>query len=392
MVYEFKFPDVGEGITEGTIVKWVIKIGEAIKEDQALGEIETDKAVVEIPSPRTGKILQLHIAEGDKVKVGQVMVTIDDGTGPEKPAAEKPAQAAPAEPPKKKSIGVVGELPSDETEFTLPISAKSAKHEAMKPQAAPEPGSTRPAAVNASPKVRKLAQERGIDLSKVTGSGPRGAITEADLTGEAKQQAATPIGEVPKFKVQKKYDLWGHVKRIPYKSIRKTIGDHLSTAWAEAVHVTHIEEIDVTHLVEIREREKKNAETKGIKLTYLPFVMKALVKAIEENPIVASELDEHDEAIIIKEYRNIGFAVATENGLLVPVIKGADQKSIMQIADEIVKLADAARTRKINLNDMKGGIITITNIGGLGGIAATPILNYPESSILSVMKIQELPT
>ncbi|QQG38969.1 MAG: 2-oxo acid dehydrogenase subunit E2 [Candidatus Woesearchaeota archaeon] len=355
MKYEFKFPDIGEGITEGEVVKWKVKEGDYVKVDQTLGEIETDKAVVEMPSPKEGKILKLHIKEGGTIKVGETLVTLEIKE-------------------EQKSVSVMGEL-EEAKEVT--------KETPIKKQPAAQITH-----VKATPAIRKLAKELNINLENIKGTGPDQRITEKDLKsalGTPKITAETT--EKPAIKITKKYDMWGYIDRIPLKGTRKAISQHMVEAQSNAVHVTHIDEADVTHLVEIREKEKEELANKNIHLTFLPFVIKACVAALKKYPYFNSELD--NDEIIIKKYYNIGIAVDSEDGLKVPVIKGADKKDIRTLAREIQDLAEKVRIKKIDLMDLKGGTFTITNVGSIGGLYATPIVNYPEVSILALGRIYD---
>lgn len=356
MPKEFKFPDVGEGITEGEIVKWFVKEGDEVKEHQALGEIETDKAIVEMPSPYSGIVLKIAIKEGDTVKVGDTLVVI--GEKGEKLAEVKEAVK---KEPEVKPAGVVGYLEEAPEEETKPAVQE----------------------VLATPAVRKLTKELNIDLSTIKGSGPGGRITEEDV-----KKATAEKGE-PELKVMRKYDMWGYLDRIPLKGIRKIISEHMKKSAFTAPHVTHFDEVDTTKLAETREEMKSEAEMKGIKLTYLPFVIKAVVAALKQYPRLNASLDEENETIIIKKYYNIGIAVDTESGLMVPVIKGVDQKHIYDLAKEASELAEKCRNRTIDLMDLKGGSFTITNIGSIGGLYATPIINYPEVAILMTGKMYD---
>lgn len=360
---EFRFPDVGEGITEGEIVRWLVKEGEKVKEDQPLVEIETDKAIVEIPAPKAGTILKLHYKEGETVKVGSVLVTLgEEGEAP------KVAKAEEARRPSTTVVGVLEE--AEEEEVAKPEEkAAVAKKEAERP-------------VQATPAARRLAKELGVDLAQVQGTGPGGAVTEGDVRAVAEKK--------PAVKVTKKYDMYGYVERIPLKGIRKSTARRMAESWEKVPRVTHMDEADVTTLVRLREKAKKEAEGKGVKLTYLPFLIKACIAALQEYPYLNATLEEKEE-IVLKKYYNIGIATDIGEGLMVPVIKGADQKPIFQIAQEIEALAKAAQARTIDLADLKGGTFTITNIGVIGGTYATPIINYPEVAILATGKIHEKP-
>jgi pyruvate dehydrogenase E2 component (dihydrolipoamide acetyltransferase) len=367
MTTEFKFPDLGEGITEGEVKKWLVKEGDTIEADQSLAEVETDKAVVEIPSPTAGKVLGLRFDEGDIVKVGQVLAVIgDEGEAAEEAAVEREEKAV----KERESVSVVGELPEEEGELVE---------------------------VLALPKVRKLAKELGVELTTIKGSGKEGRILEKDVraaaeriepekeTAEKKPEAKRPR-KVPKF------DIYGWIERVPLRGIRRTTARRMIESQQTAAAVTSMDYADLTELVALREKEKKAAmESRGIKLTYMPFIIRAVVEALKMHPYLNSTLDEDKEEIILKKYYNIGIAVATEEGLIVPVIKGADQKSILELAEEIARMVEEASSRKIDLADLKGGTFTITNYGVFGGTYGTPIINYPEVAILGTGAIRDQP-
>jgi len=355
MAKQFKFPDIGEGITEGEIVKWVVKEGDYVKEDQTLGEIETDKAIVEIPSPYEGTILKLHFKVKDIVRVGEVLATIGE------------KGEAVAEEPKKEEIevemkpapSVVGEIRETREEIRE---------------------------VLATPKVRKLALEWDIDIKEIEGSGPQGRITEEDIKHEKEKKVAV-AEKKPELKVKAKYDFYGYIDHIPLRGVRRATAKRMRESISKAAHVTHFDEADVTELAKIREQIKRKAEKKGIKLTYLPFIVKGVVNALKSHPMLNATLDDENEEIIVKKYYNIGIAVDVPDGLIVPVVKAADQKSIFELAEEIQKLAESTKKRTIDMADLKGGTFSITNVGMIGGEAATPIINYPEVAILATLKI-----
>jgi pyruvate dehydrogenase E2 component (dihydrolipoamide acetyltransferase) len=377
MSFEFKFPDVGEGIHEGTIVKWHVKIGQKVKEDQHIVSVETDKAVVEIPSPKTGTILKINFKEGEIIKVGQVLVVIGESSKVYSKLEKKEIIVnIKPEPKEKRSVSVVGDLeeaPEDEIE--------------VKPQKliAKEQYS-KTAKVLATLKVRKLAKDKNIDLSSITGTGPEGRITEKDLSSVQPSEA---ISKTSVIKHVRKYDFYGFVDRVPLAGVRKVIADRMVNSVKKIPHVSHMDFADVTKLAEIRSKEKEKLEKENIKLTFMPFIIKAVIESLKEHPYLNAALDEENNEIIIKKYYNIGFAVDTEVGLMVPVIKIADNKKIIDIAKDLENLANLARERKIDLGDLKGSTFTITNIGRLGGMYATPIINYPESAILALGRIQD---
>ena len=369
MATEFKFPDLGEGIAEGEVKKWLVKEGDVVERDQSLAEVETDKAVVEIPSPVAGKVLRLDHKEGELVQVGEVLAVIGDeeeaegspeeGTegSPEEEKAEEPSEEE--RPP---SVSVVGELPSEEVE----VSSAPVRREKKE--------------VLAMPAVRKEAKEKGVDLADVEPSGPSGQVTSSDL------------GAKPKAKTVPKFDLYGYVDRIPVRGIRRTTAKRMLESKERTAAVTSMEQADVTRLVELRERIKAEAkERMGVNVTYIPFIIKALVQALKAHPLLNSVVDDEREEIVVKKYYNIGVAVAIDDGLMVPVIKGADMKGIRELAEEVASLAKAAQDRKVDLADLKGGTFTITNYGVFGGTYGTPIINYPETAILGIGRIMDAP-
>ena len=366
MPYEFKFPDVGEGITEGTIVKWKVKEGDKVNNDQVLAEVETDKAVVEIPSPKKGTILKLYHKEGEIINVGETLAVIGEKgeKTPEKKAAHYTGS-------------VVGFLPEADEEEKKPSGKKKP---ALKQEEA---------GVKAAPIVRKLAKMLDVDLLAVKGTGPNGIITEEDIKNsvQVKKQSAAPKSA---FKKTKKYDFYGYVDHVPLKGIRKITAEKMTEAVRNAAMVTHHDHVDVTELAEVRNREKEKAAKKGVHLTYLPFIIKATIQAIKKHPYVASSV-EGDE-VIVKKYYNIGVAIDTPDGLIVPVIKGADQKKLYGIANEVNEYVEKAKSRKIDLMDLRGGVFTITNIGVIGSTYFTPIVNYPETCILGTGRIEDRPS
>ena len=375
MVYEFKFPDVGEGIHEGEIVKWFVKEGDKGEADQPLGEIETDKAVVEMPSPKAGKILKLHVPAHGIIHVGETMVTILE-EGETEADAKKHAESkkeAKADVPYTGSV--VGFL--EEAKDVKPIST-------TKTSGGRVGGGL--GAVQATPAVRNLATQLNVDLSAVKGTGTEGRITIDDVqkaAGSGKKQEASGI------KVTRKYDFFGYVDRVPLQGIRKAVASKMTESIFTAVQLTNTNEADVTELAALRERQKKEFEKEGIKLTFMPYIVKAAALCLKEHPYLNASL-ENDE-IILKKYYNIGVAVDSEEGLVVPVVKGAQEKDIKTIAKEIEKLVNDVRGKKANLMDLKGGTFSISNLGSVGVEFFTPIINFPESAILGVGTIKEKP-
>jgi pyruvate dehydrogenase E2 component (dihydrolipoamide acetyltransferase) len=366
MAYEFKFPDIGEGLTEGEIVRWLVKEGDEIKEGDPLVEVETDKALAEIPSPVSGVVLKILVKEKEIVKVGQVIVVIGER-----------GEALPPHP-KPRSVSVIGELEEAPEEGPSILSPS-------------EPIKTPliNGHVLATPAVRALAKELGVDIQQVKGSGPDGRILEKDIRQFVEAKAKEPKPE--KMTKVKKYDFYGYIDRIPLRGVRRSIAKAMVKSIYTAPHVTTMDEADVTELWKIKEKEKREAEKKGIKLTILPFIIKAVLSGLEKHPYLNATLDDENEEIILKKYFNIGVATDTPEGLMVPVIKNAKDKSILQIAQELTQLVEKARNRTIDLADLKGGTFTITNYGALGGLYGTPIINHPEVAILGIGKMREMP-
>lgn len=377
MAFEFKLPDIGEGIHEGEIVKWFVKPGDTVKEDDVLCEVQNDKAVVEIPSPVEGTVKEVKVAEGTVVVVGDTIITIE-AEGYE---TENQDSAEQTEEVNHVSVETVEASPQ-----TASTSEKGMTEENRQ--------------VIAMPSVRKYAREKGIKISEVSGSGKNGRVLKQDIDkflsgevptiaydnnelqiddGKQGSQAIIPqLGQYP-------------VTREKMSGIRKAIARAMVNSKQTAPHVTLMDEIDVTDLVAHRKKFKQAALDKGIKLTYLPYVVKALVSALREYPILNVSLDDATGEIIHKHYYNIGIAADTEKGLLVPVVKDADRKSIIKISEEINGLADKAREGKLAPDEMKGGSCTITNIGSAGGQWFTPVINHPEVAILGIGRIAEKP-
>ncbi len=469
MSLEFTLPDVGEGVAEGELVSWLVEPGDAVTEDKPVAEVETDKALVEVPSPTDGTVKELHWEEGDVVPVGDLFITYD---------VEGEAPSA--------SEGASGETAS-EGEEAAGTGAPSDTEPAGDPGAtgADETGEveTPSGRVFAPPSVRTLARELGVDLATVEGSGPSGRLTEGDVRaaaegGEAAEpepatdepseradvaaagsetaaeatQSAAARGEAAaqvesadrdrtlaapatrKLAEEEGVDLDAvptdeerdgeafvtpeavmeyaeaqrqaqeadaaavaagetgpRERREDFRGVRKTIADAMVESKFSAPHVTHHDEVDVTKLVETRERLKPIAEEKDIRLTFMPFIMKAVVAALEEFPEMNAVIDEEAEEVVYRNYHNIGVATATDVGLMVPVVEDADRKGMLQLSSEMNELVTKARERSISPDELRGSTFTITNIGGIGGEYATPILNYPESGILAVGEIKRKP-
>ncbi len=372
MAFDFVLPDLGEGITEGEIRKWLVKEGDAVAEHQAVLEIETDKAVVEVPSPKGGTVLKISKEEGETAKVGEVLMVI--GEAGERIEEPRVAEKKPAGEQRPKSVSVVGELPEEEEEVRPAVTER--------PGPVPAVGATAPAereaGVLATPAVRAFAKEHGVGLETIKGSGPGGSITREDVLKASKQP--------PKAE-----DQYGAVERIAIKGIRKTIAKNLVLAQKTTAFVTETDEADITDLWELREREKIPLQDKKIHLTFMPFFIKAVQHTLMEYGLFNASVDEEREEIIVKKYFNIGVAVDTPEGLIVPVVRNVEKKTIRELAAELQNLSRQARDRTIKLEDLKGSTFTITNYGTYGSTFATPIINYPDVAILGTGKITDKP-
>ncbi|MBI5224782.1 2-oxo acid dehydrogenase subunit E2 [Candidatus Micrarchaeota archaeon] len=398
MAMNFKFPDVGEGIHEGKMVKWLVNEGDEIKEDAVLCEVETDKAVVEIPSPRKGFLLKLYFKEGDVIKVGQTLVAIGE-KGEAIPIEEKAVpKSAPAMQPAssmQKPL-VASQISFQSASQTMPQSTSQiASQNSSQSASIPQVG----AGVIATPSVRQRARELNLDLNSVKGSGPGGRITAEDVENATKMgkiasagnaslsssQSSSPQGKPAPLETD--FSKFGEIEKQKISGIRKRISEVMSKSKKTAAHVTHFDNVDITALSKIREDYKAEGEKKGIKVTYLPFIIKAIVLALQKHPKFNSSFDEANDEIILKKYFNIGIAIDTPDGLIVPVIHFADKKDIFEISSEITKLAGEAKERKLKIEDLKGGSFTITNVGSIGGEFFTPIINFPEVAILGLGRL-----
>ena len=358
MAIEFKFPDVGEGITEGEIVLWLVEEGEEVGKDQPMVEIETDKAVVEIPSPVAGVILKIMFHEGDIIEVGQTLVVIgEEGEQYTEEKKEKKDEKEEKKEEKKEYVGIVGAIEDK------PISKAPARARAL-----------------AVPKIRKLAKEMGVDINAVAGTGDTGRITEEDVRLHAERARVEGPG-----------DAHGEVERVPIMRVRRSIARQMVRSKSAIPHVTHMDLADASALVRLKAEQSGDAKSRGIRLTYLPYIMKAAALSLGKHRYLNSSIDTVGNEIILKKYINIGFAVETDDGLIVPVVKDVDKKSVFDLAEETQRLAELVRRRKVALSDLKGGTFSITNIGSLGGIYSTPIINHPEAANLGIGKIQPMP-
>jgi pyruvate dehydrogenase E2 component (dihydrolipoamide acetyltransferase) len=351
---DFKLPDLGEGVTEAEIDRWLVKEGDVIEEDAPLVEVITDKATAEIPSPYEGVVARIHVGEGDTVPVGTVLVTIGEkGATSSVNSARESAQTA----------ATVG---------TIAASVDVA--------APPAPNGNGRGTIKAMPPVRKLARELGVDLASISGTGPHGRILRSDVEAAAGGAAPAAAANRP---APAPISAQAGDRREPYRGVRKRIGENMSAAHLAIPPVTHVEECDVTQLDATRKIANQRS-TGGTKLTYLPFIVKAVVNALQEFPALNASLDEAAQEIVFHGSYNIGVAVDTPNGLVVPVIRDADKMRLREVAAEIERLAAAARDGKLRTEELRGGTFTVTSPGPFGGLMATPIVLHPQSGILGV--------
>lgn len=383
MAFEFRLPDIGEGIHEGEIVQWFVKPGQEVKEDDILAEVQNDKAVVEIPSPVDGTILEVLVEEGTLTTVGTVLLKIDA--------------------PGYEDLQLKGHHDEEEEEEETPAKEEApVKEETVENSKAPEivePSNTSKRVI-ALPSVRKFAREQGVDISVVEGTGKNGRVTKEDILNHGKQPAETTVAsenteettQAPEV-ASTPVNLEGEFPETREKmsGIRRAIAKAMVNSKHTAPHVTLMDEVDVTNLVAHRKKFKNIAAEDGIKLTYLPYVVKALVSTLRKFKEFNRSLDDATNEIIQKHYYNIGIAADTERGLLVPVIKHADRKSVFAISDEINTLAEKARDGKLAPNEMQGASCSISNIGSAGGQWFTPVINHPEVAILGIGRIAEKP-
>lgn len=404
--FEFKLPDIGEGVTEGEIVGWLIKQGDSVSEDQDMVEVMTDKATVTIGAPKAGTVVELRGAVGDVIPVGDVLVVLDLSGGgataaPAAAPAHSPKPAAPAAPaetpaapvaeakaPQGTVASAVGDIKEDLPGTSLvgaPQGAPANNYFNDKPLAAPA--------------TRKLARELGVDLRQVKPSGDAGRVTREDVEQQSRGGASTAAASAKKAPASEAKapaplpspQVLAADERKPIRGLRRRIFDNMARSKHTAAHFTYADECEVSKLIELRQRTKPYAEKAGVKLTFLPFIVKATVIALKKHRELNCLVDDAAQEMVLKGSYDIGMATATEGGLIVPVIRHADRRSVLEIAAEIERLAADARNGKTRQEDVGGGSFTITSLGRLGGMFSTPVVNYPEVAILGVHEIKKKP-
>jgi pyruvate dehydrogenase E2 component (dihydrolipoamide acetyltransferase) len=438
--YDFKLPDIGEGVTEGEVVAWHVKVGDVVKEDQALVDVMTDKASVTITSPKAGRIAELHGKAGEVVKVHSVLVSFDLSGGAEPaPAKKDQGPAATAVGDIKESLPGMGSMTATATPAALAATAATGAAAAKAAAAQPTKATAVPAAEEyqapngralATPATRKLARDLSIDLARVRPTGPQGRVTKDDLrayadrgstaapalpaaveaptvAGEARAlspatsalekppTASAPVAMTTRAPVSiaAPASKGGELleERVPFAGLRRKIAEKMSQSVHTAAHFTFVEECDVSALKAVRERMRPKAEALGVKLTPLAFIAKAAVLALKKFPILNAAIDESTNELVYRKYYNLGIAASSDAGLVVPVVKSADKRSLLDVAREIERLGADVKSGKMKLDDLQGSTFTITSLGAQGGLFATPIINFPEVAILGVHQIKQKP-
>jgi pyruvate dehydrogenase E2 component (dihydrolipoamide acetyltransferase) len=422
MPTEFKIPELGENVTSGDVVRVLVKPGDTVAKDQPLLELETDKATIEVPSSVAGTVKEIKVKQGDKVSVGQLVLTVDgNGAAPEKAPSDKPstprseparetreaanhAPAASAEPkPQPAGAPEDGGLSQEAPGQAQPLAREQAAPAKPKrgevvdisrgtrapaPAAtpAPEPAAAEGPAPPAAPSVRRLARELGVDIRRVPGSGPQGRISSEDVQAFVRNAMTSPQSAAGVAAPLPDFSKWGEVERKPMSNIRRKTAEHLSQAWNTIPHVTQHDRADITGLEALRKQYAAQAEKAGGKLTMTAIALKIAAVALRKFPQFNSSIDVARNELVYKKSVHVGVAVDTDRGLLVPVIRDADRRGIFELAAELAKVSEKARTGKLSLDEMQGGGFTITNLGGIGGTSFTPIVNWPEVAILGISR------
>jgi pyruvate dehydrogenase E2 component (dihydrolipoamide acetyltransferase) len=396
MATEFKLPDLGENIASGDVVTVFVSAGDVVKPGQALLEVETDKAVIEVPCPPGGRIAEVLVKKGDTVKVGQALVMLEAAgaaaasaappkaaaAAPSKPApvpAPEPVRVAPAPAPAPKPVAESAPVPAAEN-------GRSSSAAVAEPPAVAAVSTVEPA----GPAVRRLARELGVDLARVRGTGPAGRIIREDVIAAVRQASAAPARARGPSGASERDD-WGPIRREQMSRMRKTIATNMVRSVSTIPHLTNFDDADVTELEQLRKASTQEYAKSNVKLTALAFVIKSVSLSLRAHPAVNASIDMEKGEIVYKDYVNVGLAVDTPRGLVVPVLRDCDQMSIPQIAQAISETADKAKNAQYGLEDLRGGTFTISNLGAIGGTYSTPIINWPEVAILLVGRSRKMP-
>jgi len=412
-VTEFKVPELGENVVGGDVTRVMVNVGDTITRDQPVLELETDKATIEVPSSVAGVVKEVRVKKGEKIKVGAVVLTVEDasgnGAGAAKAADSSAAVAeagkadaasadggkaeARAESPAKNEEARPAETPRAESKVLAMPQRQVAEAAPAPPPAAAPRADRGGAAAPASPSVRRLARDIGVDINDAQGSAPGGRISQEDVKEHARRilssvgsAGAGAASGARAARALPDFQKWGEVERQPWSNIRRVTAEHLSYAWSTIPHVTQFDKADITALEELRKKFKDPVAKAGGNLTVTAMLVRILATAVKKFPQFNASIDPERGELVYKKYVNVGVAVDTDRGLLVPVIRNADQKNIQEISIEINQLAAKARDRKLTLDEMSGGGISVSNLGGIGGTAFTPIVNWPEVAILGVSR------
>ena len=398
MATEFKLPDLGENIASGDVVTVFVSEGDVVKPGQALLEVETDKAVIEVPCPPGGRIAQVLVKKGDTVKVGQTLVVLDAAVAAAAPAKPAPTQVPTQVPTQAQSSApaptpVAAPAPVQPVAAAAPPAAPAAVASSQRAAVA-EPADAATAAVDpAGPAVRRLARELGVDLGRVRGSGPAGRIVREDVITAVRQAGgqgtATRSRATDSDSTER--DDWGPVRREQLSRMRKTIATNMVRSVSTIPHLTNFDDADVTELEHLRKASTQEYAKSNVKLTALGFVIKAVSLSLRQHPVVNASIDMEKGELVYKDYVNIGLAVDTPRGLVVPVLRNCDTMSIPQIAQAVADTAEKAKNAQYGIEDLRGGTFTISNLGAIGGTYSTPIINWPEVAILLVGRSRKMP-
>lgn len=375
MLIDVKLPEVSESITAADVVKVLVAVGETVSVDQALLEVETEKALFELPSPEAGAVAEILVKAGDKVSVGQVLLRIEAA------AAQSAVSSAPQRPSPDPSLSPQPSAlsPASPRRSSLDL-PPSVQHSALGTPSSP-----------AAPSVRRLARELGVDMASISGTGPRGRISKEDVMARAKVLVERPAAPAAPARHLPDFTRWGNVQREPLSTVRRLTGEAMALSWATVPQVTQYDGADITELEAFRAKSAKEAEKAGGKLTVTALLLKIVAAALRAFPRFNASLDEQAGEIVIRENIHIGVAVDTERGLLVPVVRDADKKNVTTLAAELTSLAERARTKKLLPDEMEGGTFTISNLGGIGGTAFSPIVYWPQAAILGVARSEIRP-
>lgn len=403
MSIDFKLPELGENITSGDVVNILVEEGQQIEANQGVCELETDKAVVEIPCPQAGRVEKIHIKKGDTVKVGQPLITLatDGQAAAASPVAEAEPNVQPSARPEEAKPGVAagpkpGPVPEAAKAPPVPSPATTAAPAVERPTLAA-------GTIPAGPAARRLARELGVDLTRVQGTGAHGRITPEDIETAASRAKAAPVpGVAPREEPavslepvvppgEPAQDAYGPVRRERMSKIRKTIAAQMSRSWTTVPHVTNFDDADITDLENLRKSVPTGWLGANLRLTTMPFVMKAVALALRRHPMLNANVDMENEQVIYKEYVHLGVAVDTPRGLVVPVVRNVDRMNIAELARAVASVAERARAVQFGVEDLRGGTFTISNLGAVGGTYSTPIINVPEVAILLLGRARWMP-